>query len=234
MKTIKIKNNIVASLTGAVLVMSMLMVSFFAFEPVVSFGQTTDVFIVNQEITGEISFSTPANDVTMVGPIAGITGGTSNGNTNVVVTTNNATGYGMTIAFSDDIAMNHNTIGGAHIPNYVPAVAGTADYTFNLPANSSRFGYTVASSTNAADVVQRFRDNGTTCNIGANVSVGNCWYNTENAAATPVPLINRSTATPAEGSATNIGFRVGVGANPSPALPTGIYTATATLTITTN
>jgi len=232
MPKINIKNNVVTSLTGAVLVTTMLMVSFFVFEPTMSFGQT-DEFVITQSITGEISFSTPAADVNMSTPINGLTGGTSNGSTNVAVTTNNATGYNMTIQFEDDIAMNHNTVGGAYIPNYVTATPGTPDYAFVVPTNGAGFAYSINSSTDATDVVQMFRDNGSACNTGSNVTSGNCWYNTTTA-TTPVTLVNRTTATPGGGAATAIGFRVGVDANPSPVLPTGTYTATATLTIVTN
>ena len=220
------------SLTAALLLMLLLLTSYFAFEPSIMIAAATDsdVFTVQQTIVGELAFVTNGADVTMSPNISGITGGTSNGSTVVAVRANNSTGYNMTIHFASTTAMIGNTSG--YISNYTPASTTVPDYTFTTPTNGAEFGYTVEATT-LGDEVQMFRDNGSTCNTGPANSSSSCWYNVANASNT-VMIINRTSATLATGATTTIRFRVGVDANPSPTLPSGVYTATATLTATEN
>jgi hypothetical protein len=203
--------------------------SFFMLEPAVSRAQEVDSFTVTQQITAEIEFLTTANDVTMSPTIGSITGDTANGSTQVVVNTNNSAGYNMTIAFSSTTAMSRNG-GGGVINNYAPASTTNPDYTF---ANETfaQFAYTVTAST-TTDVDQSFQDNGSnTCGTGSSNGAATCWFDPDDAAET---IINRTTSTPISGATTTIGFRVNVPPNPVPAIPTGFYTATATLTATVN
>jgi hypothetical protein len=221
---------------AALMVGALLAVSYFAFEPIVSYG-ATDTFTITQQITSEISFRTPTNDVTMTPAIAGITGGNAFGTSTIVVETNNPSGYNMTIAFSTTTAMhNSSTSLASVINNYGPASAGVPDYNWSVGANTGEFGYTVNSVTNAGDIDARFKDNGSACNIGSGTTVGKCWYNAGVAgnATTPVGIINRTTATAGTGATSTVVFQVGITANPSPAIKTGFYIATATLTAVTN
>lgn len=204
----------------------MLMVSYLAFEPLL--GQAIeDEFTVTQEITGEIAFSTPANDVTMSPALASVTGGTSTGVSQVVVTTNSATGYTMEIRFAtgtNDAAVMEDGSGNV-IPNY-PATS-TPEHDFSAPANSAAFGYAVKASS-TTDVVQLFRDNGAgVCNSGTDNTDFVCFLAPT---TTDRQIINRNTAPPSSGATTSIQFQVVVSPNPSPLIPTGFYTATATLT----
>jgi hypothetical protein len=205
--------------------------SFFMLEPAVSRAQAVDTFEITQQITAEISFDAAVNDVVMSPTIAGgITGGTSNGATQVVVNTNNSAGYNMTIAFSSTTAMILDG-GGGVINNYAPASTTNPDYTF---ANETfaQFGYTVVAST-SADLDPSFRDNGSNACGGA--SVGNtantCWFDPDDTAEV---IINTTSETALSGSTSTVAFRVNVPSNPSPVVPTGFYTATATLTATVN
>lgn len=204
---------------------------YFTVEPMVARG-IVDTFTVRQQITGEISFKTAPNDVVMTPSILGITGGTAHGTSTVAITTNNTTGYNMTIAFSTTTAMQGENI-ATDIDNYTPAVGGTPDFTFAVPAGDAEMAYTVDSVTTAGDIDARFKDNGSACNTGSGTTAGTCWYGAANA-TTPVTILNRTSATPGTGATSTIVFRVGVGANPSPALQNGFYTATATLTALTN
>jgi hypothetical protein len=201
--------------------------AFFMFEPNDTFA-VTDSFTVSQTVTAEISFVATSTDVTMSPSLAGISGGTSNGSYGVRVRTNNATGYNMTLAFSSTTAMGRNG-GGGYISNYNPAATTAPDYTF---ANEtfSQFGYTVVAST-SADLATYFRDNGSACNTGAGNTTNTCWMAPSTTART---IINRTTATGATGATTTLNFRVNIPSNPIPAIQTGTYTATATLTATTN
>jgi len=224
MKLLQIDNAFMFSSVAAVVASAVLMISFVAFEPTVGRAQTSE-FTVSQVITGEISFSTPASDVTLAPAIAGLTGGEGNGSTDVVVTTNNATGYNMTIAFSGSDAMQRDG-GGGDIDNYVTAGAGVADFAFDSAEVFGQFGYTVETAI-ANDVDPTFLDNGVTCGAGATHTADACWMDPDTVAET---IVNTSVATPSSGATTTIKFRVDVPANPVPAISTGTYTATATLT----
>jgi len=214
---------------GAIIATVVTLISFIVLEPVVSHAIDDD-FTVSQTITGEISFSTPANDVTMSPAIASLTGGTSNGTSTVVVTTNNSTGYNMTIAFASATAMYRNS-GGGEIDNYAPAAPVTPDFTFDTGEAFGQFGYSVVGDS-AAEVDPTFQDNGTdTCATGSSNTQGACWFAPSTTAET---IINRSNATLATGATTSVKFRVYVPANPSPTIPTGTYVATATLSAVTN
>ncbi len=206
-----------------------LCVAFTAVEPAVSFGAAaTSQFTVSQQVNAEIAFATLASNVTMSPSLGGITGGTANGQTQVVVTTNDIIGYNMTIQASTSLGMQ----GTASSTNYIPAYSTTTpDYNFVLPANTARFGYTVNAST-TGDVVQFFRNNGTICNQSGGTSNGsNCWIG---ATTTAVTIVNRNLPTQAPGATTTLYFRVGIAANPIPAIPNDTYVATSTLTATAN
>ncbi len=205
-----------------------LAVAFVIFEPAIS-AAIEDQFTITQVVTSEISFLTPSTDITMSPSIAGITGGTSNGQTQVIVLTNNATGYTMTLTASSSLGMIGNSQGGS-IPAYVPTATGVPDYTFTTPANRARFGYTVEAST-TADLDQSFKNTGSTCNTGTTDTVDQCWLNASTTAET---IINRTTSTAASGATTTVKFRVVISPSPLPAIPQDTYVATTTLTATTN
>lgn len=223
-------NPIAYAFIAAMVAASLLLGMFFLAEPVVSYA-ITDSFTISQTISGELSFVTPANDVTMDATIAGITGGSSLGTSTVVVRTNNPTGYKLSINFASTTAMIHNTATSS-ISNYTPASAGTPD-NWAIAANSAEFGYSVIAPS-GADAATKFQDNGTTCNGACPLNTyDECWYQDADA-TTVVDLVNASAATAGVGATTSIRFQVEVGANPSPAVVTGTYTATATLTLVDN
>lgn len=215
---------------AALLIVALGVTSFLAFEPTLSRGQTSNPhnFTVTQQITNEISFLVEAADVTMTGSIAGLTGGYATGTTVVSVNTNNATGYNMTLAFSNTIAMQASST--AYINNYTPASVNVPDYDWieNAAGQAAEFGYTVrASSSNEIDA--SFKNNGTLCNTGSSETDNKCWLNPS---TTPETIIN--SVAPNGSSTTTIKFKVAVPSNPSPALPSAYYVATGTLTATTN
>jgi hypothetical protein len=225
-----IRNSALSAALAAVLVSLLVFASFLMFEPKVGQGAVdTDEFEITQTVTEEISFIATSSDVVMSPSLAGITGGTSNGSYTVRVRTNNATGYNMTIDFSSTTAMTRDG-GGGYISNYAPASTTNPDYTF---ANETfaQFAYTVTAST-TTDIDQSFLDNGSNaCGTGSTAGTATCWFNPS---TTPETIINRNTSTAASGATTTIQFRVNIPSNPIPAIQTGTYTATATLTATTN
>lgn len=207
--------------------------SFIMLEPVVGHSQATEIFEIKQTITGEISFLASTSPVTMVGSIAGVTGGTSWGTTTSRVLTNNSTGYNMTIQFASSTAMYRDG-GNGEIPNYRFS-STSASYNFDTSPSNGQFGFTVNAST-TGEVATAFLDNGTDCGVGSNETVNQCWKgaSTTLGSAGATTIINSSASTPSSGSTTTLQFRVTVPPSPSPAIPTGVYTATATLTATTN
>ncbi|MES2314375.1 MAG: hypothetical protein V4524_00345 [Patescibacteria group bacterium] len=213
---------------------------FVAIEPAISLGAvTTSQFKVSQVVTTEVSFATPASNIVLSPSLGGITGGTSNGQTQVVVTTGNSTGYNMTLTASSSLGM----IGNASSSNYIPAWPATTTLpaywmtSASVAANTAAFAYSVAASS-TADNVTLFKNNGSnTCNTGASTNSAtsnatiNCWLN---ASTTPVTIVNRTLQTSASGATTTLYFRVVVNSNPSPVIPNDTYVATSTLTATTN
>lgn len=210
----------------------LLATSFFSLEPTVGRAITTN-FVVSQQITSEISFVATTSATSMVGSIAGLTGGYATGTNMTVVNTNNATGYSMTVAFpttTSGRAMQASST--AYIDDYIPAGGAptSTDFAFTDPTTgtASRFGYTVRAST-TGEVSSYFRNDGSNCNTGSSETDNRCWARPS---STPVTIINSSA--PNAGSTTTIKFRVAVPSNPSPALPTAFYYATGTLTATVN
>ena len=224
-------NKIIKILKTSATTLMILSLTFIVAEPAIS-NAVTSQFTQTLTVTSEISFLTPATNVTLSPNIAGLTGGTANGVTQVRVLTNNALGYSMTIAASSSAGMIGNTAAlGGTIPAYTPTVAGVPDYNFTVAANKAEFGYSVEASS-TTDLTQAFKDNGSnTCGTGSNDSVDKCWLN---ASTTAFQIINRSTYTPDSGATTTIKFRVTVNSNPSPAIPQDTYVATTTLTATVN
>lgn len=206
-------------------------VSFAALEPVISHAQAaTSQFTTKQTITAEISFLTAASNIVMSPSIGGITGGAATGTTQVVVYTNNTTGYTMTIAASGTPSMRGEAAGGS-FNDYAPASAGVPDFTFSTAGTAGKFGFSVSASA-TADLAQKFLDNGTTCNTGAaNTGSASCWTF---ASTTATSTIVTAAQTSVSGSTSTIIMHTNVPSNPNPTLPKDTYTATTTLTATTN
>ena len=217
----------------AILVVAVLLGGFVLAEPQIGHSATaTDQFIITQTVTSEISFVATAADVVMDTSIPGITGGTANGSTQVRVYTNDSAGYSMTIAASGTPAMQGNTQGGS-IADYTPSSSFVPDYAHSVGVNTGEFAYTVSAST-TSDLAQKFLDNGSNlCNTGSADTSGSasCWYGLS---STATSTINRTSETTASGATTTIFFRTQITASPSPAIPEDTYTATTTLTATTN
>lgn len=214
---------------AALLVVAVGLGTVIVFEPTVGRAITTN-FTVSQTITAEISFLATTSATTMIGSIAGVTGGYATGTNLTVVSTNNSTGYNMTLQFSSSTAMNYNG-GSAYINNYTPAATSAPDFLWidNASGQAAEFGYTVRAST-TGEVDPSFRNNGSACNTGATETDNRCWQNPTSTVAETI--INTSGATPS--STTTLKFKVAVPNSPSPALPTGVYVATGTLTAVTN
>ena len=224
-----------SSIGLSALILATTLGSFVMFEPAVSFAvaNATSQFTVKQVINTEISFLTPGSNIVLAPSLGGITGGDATGTVQVVVLTNNRTGYNMTIMASS----SGNMVGEASSTNkigaYTPAVGGTPDFNFTVAANGAEFGFTAAAST-TADLALAFQQNGSSCGIaGSNSSLAHCWMNSTS--TTPgTQVINTSGPTSYSGSTTTLAFHVKIMPNPLPEIPNDTYTATTTLTASVN
>jgi hypothetical protein len=224
------KRKIVETYRQACFGLMIVAVLFVLVEPAVSRG-AEDTFTISQTVSKEISFTTPASDVVMAPTLGGLTGGTSNGGTQVVITTNSSLGYQMTLTASSSLGMIGNASSSNYIPAYAPAVGGVPDYTFTVPANKAYFGFTAEAST-SADLSTSFKDATSACNAtGGGDTLDQCWLNV---GTSPTTIVNRSLQTPASGAKTTLKFRVVINANPNPIIPDDTYVATTTLTATVN
>ncbi len=222
-------NESMKTLKASTALLSLLAILFLVIEPAIS-NAIDNQFTITQSVTAEISFITPTANVTMSPALAGITGGTANGQTTVRVLTNNALGYSMTLTASSSAGMVGNS-GAGNIAAYAPTTGIVPDYTFSVAANRAGFGYSVEAST-TGEVTLAFRDNGSnTCNTGATEGVDTCWINASTSARS---IINRATATTASGATTTIKFRTVINSSPIPSIPQDSYVATTTLTAIVN
>lgn len=222
--------NIVQSLVASTVIMALIVATFFVIEPSASRAQDTATFTISQVITSETSFLVDPTNTTLSGNLNGITGGTANGSTTVVVQTNSPTGYTMQIAFFNNgtpQTMLGRVSGSESIRDY-PVTGGQPTYSFSTASTSSVFGYTITAN-NTSDLDGSFLNNGTdTCNTGlARASYDQCWMEP---ATTSFQVIDRDTDA-TTGATSTLHFRVHVPNNPTPGLVADTYTATATLTV---
>ncbi len=169
-----------------------------------------------QQMTGSYIAMTAPASVSMSPSIPGISGGTANGSTSVVVTTDSLAGYSLAISASQSPAL---TKGGDSIADYVPI--GVPDFVFDTTASDSHFGYTPE----GVDVVARFKDNSSACGVGGLETALACWDGLDTVNET---IAQASSGNTPFGATTTINFRVGIGG--SVVQTAGVYTATTTLT----
>jgi len=116
-----------------------------------------------------ISISAPA-DLTMTPTILGITGGISNGSTSWNVVTDNPAGYTLKIKATTSPALIFSNYSFA---DYTPVNSTIPDFNWSVPATTSEFGFTPEGN----HIVQKYRDDISSCNIGTNDTSDRCWYN---------------------------------------------------------
>lgn len=233
----KLVHTIRGSFYETLIIGALLTIAFMAIEPIVSRAQVSDEFTITQVVNDAIGFAVVTADVSMVGTLDGLIGGTSYGTTTARVTTNNGTGYNMTIQFSSTTAMQIDG-GTDYISNYVYST-GTATYPsgYDITQANAQFGFSVNAS-NTSDISPVFTSDGSgscgTANNGT-FAVNDCWRGASSTdEAYETVLIDTSAQTPASGSTSTVQFRITIPNGPTPAVPNGIYVATATLTATEN
>ena len=205
---------------------------YFILEPKTLKSATDTKYVtLNQEVTAEISL-TCSSSVSGLTAINGMTGGTSNGSFSCNAVTSNSSGYNMTLKKTASLC--HSTLGCGTDKQFddYSTTSDPIDYNWaNTPAGAEYWGFNVSSSSYPTAVTQRFKDNGTACNTGSNVSDGRCWTRIPTSPSTET-VVNRSSATDSSGDNTYFGIRIQAGS--SNALNSGTYTTTIVVTVSTN
>lgn len=163
-------------------------------------------------------YVTPASNVTMSPSIPGLTGGTSNGQTSLTVSTDNPAGYETKIKADSSPALITSYDSFA---DYVSAGANP-DYTFTNSSTNSTFAFTPEGS----DIVTRYKNSGANCGVGGSDDVAHCWDGLSTSDRTIA--IRNSSNMPA-GTVTTLRFRAESGSSHVQA--DGVYTATTTITV---
>ncbi len=221
-------HNGIRAAAAAMMIVSLLLAGFFLAEPQIGHGNEAIDFRIRQTITDETSFFVDPPNVTMVGSIAGLTGGNASGSSRFVVRSNNASGYYVDINFFDNAglyAMRGDKDGGAQIRDYSGDVAGQPSFNFTA-STAAQFAYTVNSST-TADTDGSFLNNATNCNVGATQTFGKCW---KLPSTTAFRVVARTTPA-ANGATSTLYFKVNVPSGSVPQATAQTYTATATLSV---
>ncbi len=152
-------------------------------------------------------------------PIGGVSGGNSTGQSTWTVTTDDVAGYQLTVIATTTPALKSAS---SSIADYVPA-GGNPDYIFTYASNVSTFGF----SPEGGDIIQRYKDNGSSCNTGSGNTVDRCW---DGLSTTPILIAQSSAANHPSGTNTTIKYQVGIGA--SKIQDSGTYQANVVVTAT--
>lgn len=208
------------------------LLGYLAFEPELIKGATATASVsLTQTVVGEITLSCD-NSVSGLTTINGMTGGTSNGYFNCTSTTNNVTGYNLTLKKTGLLCHTTGCGTNKQFDDYPGTTTDPIDFNFQAPGTDQEWwGFNIASTTDTTDVTQRFKDNGTACNAGTNVTDGKCWVRVPTD-PTVETIANRSTQTSPQGTRVTVGIRIQAGGSNS--LQSGNYTTTLVLTATTN
>lgn len=164
-----------------------------------------------------VSVTVASSVLTLSPALGGLTGGTSSASTVITVLTDSPSGYELTVQASASPALRR---GSEVIADYLPVANPVPDFSFIIPPGGAQFGFAVA----GADVVARYRNNGSTCAVGSNTTPQTCW----DGLSTNSRAIARGSANQPAGTATQIFFQVGIG-GAAGVLP-GTYIATTTVT----
>lgn len=166
-----------------------------------------------------VSIGVSLQNITLVPDLGGLTGGTSTGATQVTVTTDNPSGYSLSVQSSATPAMRSDL---DTISDYQP-LASDPDFRMRLVNGLSMFAFTPEGS----DIVDRYRDDGgSICGvIGGFDSTNRCW---DGISTTGKTIVNRTTRTLPAGATTTIRFSAGIGVGRLQV--EGSYYATTTIT----
>jgi len=179
-----------------------------------------------------LSISSPAN-VEMTGSIQSLAGGVATGEMSWTVITDNPAGYNLSVKSDSTSPAMQGQSHGDTFTDYTPANAGTPDYSWSVADSTAEFGF----SPEGSHIIQKFKDNGVTCNTGNSNTSDKCWYgfSTSNEATA-----NSYSSNHPSGTATTVKVKAqlynsdGVPNNDTGMLIGDTYQATITATATNN
>lgn len=170
-----------------------------------------------QTASSYISLSN-SSSITLSSAINSSVGGQSTGSGSATVTTDNASGYTLSISASTNPAFQSSQ---DNFLDYVTVVAGTPDFSWNVGSGSTGFGF----SPEGADTASLFKDNGSICGVGSGNVSDKCWYPLSTSLKT---ISQSSSANNPSGTVTTIKFMAEAGSSARKTV--GSYSASITLT----
>jgi hypothetical protein len=170
--------------------------------------------------SGSISITSPSDAV--FSNIGGIAAGETNTSSVWTITTDNAAGYTLAVKASTNPAMKSSTY-GSFFSDYTPSGANP-DRTFSIASTISAFAF----SPEGSHIVQRYKDDGSSCNTGSSDTTDACW---DGFTTSDVNVASSGTSNSPTGTATTIKYRAAVGSEKIQ--DAGAYSATITVTATT-
>lgn len=163
-----------------------------------------------------LAISSPS-DVSMSPAIAGVSGGTGTGSTVWTVTTDNPAGYTLHVRADTNPALRSAS---SSFADYTPGNSDP-DYNWSVAAADSEYGFTPE----GVDIVSKYKDNGSACNIGSGNTADRCW---DNLTISDKLIAQRSTGNHPSGTTTTVKMQAEVGSNHIQ--PNGTYEAKITVT----
>ncbi len=160
---------------------------------------------------------TQASDVALSPSISGVSGGSGTGSTSWTVITDNPAGYTLNVRATTSPALKSGT---SSFADYTPA-GSDPDYTWTVNSSDSEFGFTPE----GPDIIQKFRDNGSSCNAGVLDSVDQCWGALS---TSDQPIAQRTSGNHPTGTTTTVKMKAESGNNHLQ--PGGSYTTTVIVT----
>ena len=160
---------------------------------------------------------TSGSDVSMSPAIAGVSGGTGTGSTVWTVTTDNPAGYDLNIKATTSPALQSLS---SDFTDYTTAGAAP-DFSWSVASADSEFGFTPE----GVDIVQRYLDNGSTCNTGSGDTSDRCW---DKFTTSDQLIAQRTTGNHPTGTTTTVKVQAEVGSGHIQ--PNGIYESTIIVT----
>lgn len=204
------------SLVSSLIIAPVLTASFIFLEPSIALGQATDNVQVSLTVTSGITISNGL-DITLTGLSTSVHSAV--GTSNWTVTTNNHTGYSLTVQASTTPALRS---AGNQVADYTPTVANTPE-TWAVASGSAEFGF----SARGTNVLAAFGSDTDCINASDVPSATLNWRNFNG--TTPIQIA--STNAPTSPSGANSSMCVAVQQN-NTYIPSGSYTATVTATAT--
>lgn len=171
-----------------------------------------------------LTVSSP-EDINLLPPIPGISGGTANASASWNVITDSPSGFNMQIGVSTAPAMMLVGDPTHYFANY----SSTATYAWSVTSGNALFGYTVEPATEG-DTVQTLLDNGSnTCGTGEVNGTDTCWAGFNGTTATSV--VNRTSRTSIAGESEKVKLKAQSNNN---FLVAGTYQSAITVTVLQN